>query len=381
MADVASLIEKLDSTESKQRRVEVIPVERADPASLTRALNDIYVSQQRGFFGTTPPITITEVSGSRSIMVKASDVDMAAIKETIALLDSEEGSSGGTIRVIPLLKSDATEVLNVMTEYLRKPGGGGGRRGGGGELVGDTRLSALTQSNALAVSGSETEVERIVGVIQQIDATGEMGRTPQLIRLEHANVADVVTTLQEVFTESRGRGGRGGTTQEPPVITANEALNMLVVRAGSADLTAIQEMVTALDTEDAAGAERVRILTVAPALNVTELAEKLETLFNTSLQQGPGSGTRSRGGRQERVSVSADTRTHSLLVSASPSVFKEIEATVRSLEEKGPQGGRSIRVLRPTNIKADEIQDLIERLREDSSGSSGSRTRGSRRRG
>jgi hypothetical protein len=62
-------------------------------------------------------------------------------------------------------------------------------------------------------------------------------------------------------------------------------------------------------------------------------------------------------------------------------VFKEIEATVRSLEEKGPQGGRSIRVLRPTNIKADEIQDLIERLREDSSGSSGSRTRGSRRRG
>jgi len=375
MERVDELVAQMDASNTNLRQVKVVNIENAEPSSVARALNDIFIRSAQRSRGGEQPISISEIQGSKSILVKANETDMGRIMQTVTELDKEAFDIGEAIRIVPLLKSDATEMLEVMQEYLRKPGGSRGRRGGGGDLSGDVRLSVLAQANSLVVSGQEEEVERIEGIIKQIDDTSE-GKTPTLITLEYAEAGLILPTLEQMFSETSRRGGRRGSTQQPPVIVANEALNALIVRAGSADLAAIKSMVATLDSPDAEQPELLRIVQVAPGINVTDLALKLEDQFNEAARarSGGGSSRGRRSGRQtESISITADTRTHSLLVSGSPTLAKQVEETVRQLEKLGPPGGKALRILRPTNLTAQEVQQLIDQMKEDGSSSSGSR--------
>jgi type II secretory pathway component GspD/PulD (secretin) len=243
------------------------------------------------------------------------------------------------------------------------------------------------QSNSLMISGEKEQVERVESIVKTIDEMASDSMKPQMIFLEYANANDLLPTLEEMFIEQTGRRGgrRGGSTQEPPVIVANEALNSLIVRASPADFTQIQGTVAMLDTEENQGAPMMRIIRLAEGVNVNDMAEKLEDLFEESIRAMDGGGRRGRrggGGREKTIAIEADTRTHSLLVSGSPELFDEVEQTVRSLEEMSPPGGRTMTVIRPRQLTAQEVHDLIERLKEEQSGSSSSSrsSRGGRRR-
>jgi type II secretory pathway component GspD/PulD (secretin) len=384
MEELRPMLESLDvPPDATQRQIAVIEIRNADPAGVAQALEEIFVrSSPRGRGGQEPPISISELPGSKAILIKADDADLARIRETIAEIDTEEFVES-EIRVVQLLNSDAEELLETVQEYLRKPGSRVGRRGGGAELMGDIRLSAMVQSNSLMISGDKEQVERVESIVKTIDEMASDSMKPQMIFLEYANANDLLPTLEEMFIEQTGRRGgrRGGSTQEPPVIVANEALNSLIVRASPADFTQIQGTVAMLDTPDNQGPPMMRIIRLAEGVNVNDMAEKLEDLFEESIRAMDGGGRRGRrgGGREKTIAIEADTRTHSLLVSGSPELFDEVEQTVRALEGMGPLDGRTMRIIKPTQFPAEEVQDMIERLKEEQSGSSSSsRSRSSR---
>jgi len=378
MTRVEDLITALDQAGTGQQQVQVIRIENADASAMARALNDIYVrSAPRQQGQQAPPITISEVQGSRAIIVKANETDMARVLESIKELDRGDIGVGSEIQVVSLLNSGAEEMLSVMQEYLRKPGSSSGR---GGELVGDVRLSTLTQGNALVISGDKAEVERLVGIARDLDVQGKELNEPKLIKLQHANAAVVLPALQEMFTESRGRGGR--TPSLPPVITVDENQNALLVRASAADMSAIQSAIGLMDTPEAGAKELLRIIPVPSGINVTDLASLLETQFNESADARGGTGS-GRGGsaRRERISIRGDTRTHALVVAGSATLFDEVDKVVQRLIAQGPAGGKATVMLRPTHLSADEARQLIERLKEQSGSSSSSSGGGSRSRG
>ena len=68
------------------------------------------------------------------------------------------------------------------------------------------------------------------------------------------------------------------------------------------------------------------------------------------------------------------------LVAGASAYFNEVERLVRELEKTGPTGQKHTAIIRTVNLKAEEVRDLIERLKEENQGSSGS-SRGSSRRG
>jgi type II secretory pathway component GspD/PulD (secretin) len=389
---VEGLVAELDKSDANLRTVTVIEIKNADPGEVARALNEIYVrSGPRVHGGQAPPISISELQGSKAVLVKANEEDLTKIRATITELDQDEFVAS-EIRIVQLVNSDATELLETIQEYLRKPGGARGRRGGGGgELVGDVRLSAMTQSNSLMISGEKDQVDRIESVVKDIDSMASDISKPQLVPLQYADANDILPTLQEMFVEQggrRGRSGRGGGSQQAPVIVANESLNALLVKASPADFAQIESTIAILDTEENAGEPMLRIIRVAEGINVTDLANKLEDLFSESIRDRSGGGGRGRrggGSQRQSISIEADTRTHSLLVSGSSSIFDEVEQTVRKLEKMGPPGGRATRWIRPTHLTAEEVRQLIEELKEDGSGSkstgrSGRRSGGGRRR-
>ena len=377
MERVEELIKQMDDAGNQENDVRVISIENAEASGVARALNEIYVRSAPRSRGGEQPITISELQGSRAILVKANETDMARILETVKALDTDEAAVGGEIRVVTLTNSSAEEVLAVLETSLAKPGTRRGR-GGGGELAGDVRLSTLAQSNSLVISGDLEEVERLETLARQIDAEGKELNEPKLLKLQYANATVIMAALEEMFTSSGSRGrGRSGSSSIPPVFALDENQNAIMVKASASDLSAIESAVVLMDTPEAGEKDLLRIIPVPMGINVTDLADKLENSFNESANaRGGGSSSRGRrsSGSRESISIIADTRTHSLIVSGSATLFDEVEKTVAKLAAAGPpSGGRATRVIRPSNMSADEVRELIEYLKDEGDSSSSSR--------
>jgi len=353
-AEIARLIQELDveSEADRSQQVHVVQLSHADPEAVSRTLNEIFVrnAPRRGSRG--PAISISAVQNAKAILVKCDEPDYADISAVIEQLDTEGTVIGGETRLVTLMYGDAAEVHKALESSLMKKGGRGR------ELVGDVRLSPLPQTNAILVTGTLEEVDRIEAQLRAMDEAGERGAVPQVIMLEHANVGQVVPALQELFTEQRRGRGRGRGNREQPVITANEP-NMLIVRAGPVDFAAIENVVAELDTPEQAAKPNFRIIKIAQGVNIGDLAATVEEGVNNGAQAQAPTG---RGQKVPSITVQPDTRTGSLIVSGSPTLFDDAENLAHELEKMGPSGGKSVVFVRPTKLKIEEIQRVIDQL-------------------
>ena len=360
---VEELLAALDTEESAQREVHVVSLENADAEAVTRALTEIFIHsgpRQKG--PEAPPISIAALQASKAVLVKCNADDFAEIETVVAALDREEAVLGEEVRVVPLLYADATEAEAAMRAYLQKPGGRGGR---GAELAGDMRLSVLAQSNALMISGGKDEVDRIEARIRELDKAGEIGSVPQIIKLQHADVGQVLPTLQEMFTDSPRGGARRG--QTPPVIVASDAGNSLIVQASRTDFAAIESIIRELDTEETAGGTPFRLIPVASGIDVTDLAEKVEESINEGARARGGTG---RGRDTPSVTITPDTRTGALIVSGDRSLFDQTEELAQRLVAMGPSG-KATKIITITGTPADDIERAISLLKGEKSSTTG----------
>ncbi len=351
---VEALIAEIDNAETSQQDVHVVEIKHADAQSVAQTLTEIFVRAGTKQVGNqAPPITISAMSGSRALLIKCKAEDFARIMETIKELDTEDVGTGGEVRVVTLLYGDANEIGQALEKYLTNTGG----TGRGPRLMGDARISVMAQSNSIMISAAKEEVERLIEIAKGMDIAGEKGSVPQIIPLKYANVGLILPSVQEIFSETRGGGGRRN--QPAPIIVADESSNALIVRASPTDLTAIQGIVAQLDTVEKQDKTPFVIIKVATGINVTDLAEQVETTLNETAQAQAGTG---RGVRVPSVTITPNLRTNSLLVSGSSAMFGQAEALVRKLEEMGPAGDRVTAIVPLKRTKVDEVQKLIDQL-------------------
>lgn len=374
MEKVLPLIQQLDQPGASGGGVTVVEIENADAAAVAQSLTQTFGQRAKGGPQT---VSITNPRGSNMLVIRANEKELEEIQTAIAQLEAAGTAGSGELKIIPLTYADAEETRLVLEEYLRKPGTHGGR-GGGAPLVGDMRISVSAQNNSLILSGDAEQLEQIAEVVAQIDVQVEGGGV-QIIKLHHAKASEIQPQLEELFGQQRrsgrGRGSSGGGMQ--PVIVANDTTNSLIVRAGPADAKEIERLVRQLDDEEFAG-EDIRIVQVAPGINVEDMAVMLEESFNAALK-GPGGRSGSGAGRQ--LIVTPDKRTNSLMLAGAPALFDRVEATIRKYEEMSPKGGQVTRIIRTKNIDVNEAEGVIRDLTEDNSKGSKRSSRGGRSRG
>ena len=134
----------------------------------------------------------------------------------------------------------------------------------------------------------------------------------------------------------------------------------------------------ALDREETDLGARFKLIQVASAYKVADLAPTIETTLRQSM---PPSSGRGRGGRQGgEVSVEAITASNSLLIAGDPKLLAMAGAIVDQIVKMGPAGGHQTIFIRPENISPDEIKRVIEEMMQDNSSQSSRSRRGSGRR-
>ena len=277
-----------------------------------------------------PPVSITLLGDE--LLLSSSDP---------AALDRLEELISSTMRVIPpstawtvfpLQASDATETAAMLEQLIpdanvsvvsSSAGGGfGGMMGGmqnlGSSMMSMTGLDSLGTSssglkivpepnlNALMVSGPKSKVQEVEEWLKVLDATewpnSLRDRVPGRIPVEYADVSEIHAIVRDVYKD---------------YLEDNQAQS----RAG---------------------------------------ANALAAMFGGG--RGGGGNDRNQRRPDIRMTLAVDANTNTLIVSASDSVFREVETLVHQIDEAARESKRTVRVVALQNTSSAVIQQALGSL-------------------
>jgi type II secretion system protein D len=423
---VRSLVEALDADPGmKDQHVAIVPLRLAEAEVLAATLRQMIaadapgaqagtaaaralaeqvrrLSVHRAGAGQPPleldlasPIRLIADRPSNSVIIGSTASNVEALREVAASLDSLPLGEAVVVRIFPLANASALRTKAVIDqifaqgERLRRVPGT--QRQGlpttvtGRALAGEVATSADERTNSLLVAGREEAVALVEVLIRDLDSD-EVSHwvEPAIITLEHADPSEIADRLNTVLVrglaaspEAMGlqrQFGRlrvtlsGADARDPnarvqadlfapvqslSIVPVPESAALLVVGTPN-NIEVVRELVKQLDVESASAANRVRFFPLQRAA-ADRIAAMLREIFNQRQQAG---GLRP----EDRLVVTADTRTNTLVVATSARSFALVERLVEQLDTLQAHPSVGLHVIAVESASAAEIGPQVERL-------------------
>jgi general secretion pathway protein D len=298
-----------------------------------------------------------------------------------------------------------------------------GQQSGGGTVNVQVVAAADEQTNSVVVRGPAEALNLVQGIVDSLDDKSAKIADVRVFQLRYAdatNVADVINQLfgQNASSSSRGRGGRGGSSDMPgPMMfrgpfggpgregeqaegtssmvqvtaAADSRTNTVVVTGPEAVLEVVAGVIAKLDSQIANVADvKVFRLEYADAVDTAELINEVFGQQSTtssrssrssrsSSQQNqqisfmrggfggfPGAGGTSQSSQSGSISdvaviASADSRTNSVVVSGPPTTLTVVAQIIKELDAN-PAAERRIFVYALKNASAANLMTILNSL-------------------
>lgn len=176
------------------------------------------------------------------------------------------------------------------------------------------------QGNSLVITDRAGNVERLERLIARIDTPSNTG--VEVLQLRHANASEVVRTLAQLEPQAVA-GAPGGN------VVADARTNSVLLSGDPASRLRLRTLVAHLDTPLSEGdATQVVYLKYAKA---ADLVPVLEQVANTL------TGTARKNEGAHPVSIQVHEETNSLIITAAPTVFRELSSVVQQLDIRRAQ--------------------------------------------
>lgn len=418
---VEQIIQTLDKAPAYEKaEVAIIPLKRTDAQQLAVVLNEmlrpndnrtatpearalqeqVRLLRVRGGadleevpeLDLTKPIKVQADSarqnGSNALVITSTPDNLKAMRAVVSILDAVPLTDGARIRVIALANADAASVVQVVREIFLQGKQLAGKQGtpvagraepantSGKALVDVLNASADLRTNTVVLSGSDESVALAEVVVRDLDREdGKIVMDVKAFRLQHADAEKLAPVLRAVFAESGNAVGMEGlrtqvsrlrtlagktahTTTLPksrPALTiqADSATNILLVAARSDVMPLIADVVKSMDVAGAGSLNSVRIFPLAHA-DATRIKQVVTDLY---------SGPNSKLLRSEDLpTISVDTRTNALIISANDKTFALIESLLKTLDDKQAIDTRDIRLMPLKNADATTLAATLQKM-------------------
>jgi general secretion pathway protein D len=315
--------------------------------------------------------------------------------------DDMERTDAMATQIIPVKYADATKMVENLKPLLDSK----------------AQLSANASSNSLILTDTKRSIRRIAMVVKALDTSISSITEVRVFPLEHAEAEEIADVINKVFEEptstssgsnSRmdffrrmrrggppGMGGEadsGTETSEAKTATTkvtavgDERSNCVVVSASAEIMAQVEALVKQVDipTQDDAIVE-VFSLRYADAEDVVDVLKEIYADSTSSTQNntpggsmrpmfgfggmrggtnGGGSTNNNRSLGEADVAVVADTRTNSVVVSASPVTMVAIGKVVAKLDET-PKNVTQIYIYHIENADLENLQTILEGMFDD----------------
>ena len=441
---IATILQVADEAPERPLKVLIVQLENAPAMDVAQALNDVVRQDNEGDkalkkLGTVDDpeemrkmmeearekglgidllqgrIQVSADESSNSLILKASEANIVALKELILQLDIAP-SVQIDIRIFRLQYATAEDVAQLLEEVImgdsagRRPGGRGGksswerrewdrrradlRRQRQGQdfqgIIGAVNISPNDRLNAVVISSDPRNfsiIEKIIKELDQADPQEEI----RLYFLKFGDAQDLSANLQDLFEggsagrdrdrdwwdQDRREPTEGGFGVQGPVhLVPDTRLNALMVSTAAQNFDTIESLLKRLDVNmpDQEWGTRIYKLKYADAENVADIIN--------NVYQGEGNNNRrfffvpSRSRNQNRGSLAGNVTAepyptlNSVIVStATQRNFELVSEFIERIDTPTPESQKEItKSIRLEYANADEIQQVLTQVWEDTDG-------------
>jgi type II secretion system protein D len=366
-ANVQTAIEKiiipLDQPVTPQTRFEVFRLKHVSAAN-AKTLVDGFLRQDATGATQPPPVdpllpaltpraTVIADATTNSLVVSASQRDMADITELLRRVDTVPDQVF-TVRVFPLRNVIATTLADALTTAIAQPADativgnhilqiipiGEGEAVLRSGILNGVSFTAEANSNSLIVKAHEETMPLIAKLIERLDVTPEASAELKVFPIKNGDSVALTTMLQTLFAATATADAAAPGLSEGGLvrlqITNDPRTNSIIVAGSREDLWIVEAILTQLDVADIRQREtRVIRLSNAFAVNV---APALQTLIlqQQTIDQQTGVVPSIFDVYQRGVIVVAEQVTNHLIISAAPEQWRKIEEIIEQLDKRPP---------------------------------------------
>jgi len=357
------------------------------------------------------PIRLMADVEANTLIIASTQANIDGLREIVKLIDTLPLGDAVIVRIFMLENSSAGRVKQVIDqlfsqgeELRRLPGTQ--RRGlppttTGKALAGEIAIAIDERTNAMIVAGRDEAVALVEVLVKDLDSDrASKWIEPMILPLKHADAATLARRLQEVLirglaatpetiglqrqfgrlrmtltgdvpTLAPGAGVAAapdaGQVASPQileadlfapvtglVISAEEQLNALLVVGTPGNNAVVKALVGMLDVEAASAANSVRVYPLVYAAS-DRVAGMLRDIFRQREQTVDAR-------EEDRLILTSDIRTNSLIASSSPKSFAILEGLLKALDGEKSNFSVGLHVIPVSNADVKSLAPRIERL-------------------
>jgi general secretion pathway protein D len=250
-------------------------------------------------------------AGNVTLIVQENDVKQAGRD-----LDAHVGKDSQEMltKVIMIKNTPALDLVPILRPLVAKYG----------------HLAGVKSANALIISDHAVNIARIEQIIDRLDRSGS--EELEVVQLKEAWVGNVVTMLQSLDPNKVAQGNADNNNTAGTIrVVADERSNRLIIKGEKTARERIRRLIEQLDQPSYfSGSAQVIRLQYADA---TKLADMVKNLMNDNSTSKDKDAQQVKG----TVGIYADEDLNALVVRAEPSLMKEIQELVKSLDVRRAQ--------------------------------------------
>ncbi|MCH2138189.1 MAG: hypothetical protein MK074_03970 [Phycisphaerales bacterium] len=380
------------------REVAVIPLSLGQADEVERLLQDLYVREANRSRG-QGTVMVSADRNLNSILVNAPPRDVEEIRDLVERLEGTSPADILEIRHVPLSSANAIETVSLIEDVLAGRSMARSRSRQARSTVlryvreaaqGDEsaemaittalretiNLTPDIRTNTVIIRAPGDSMQMLVDMIRDLDETSTGSKSMRVFTLKNADATATRAILRDLFRLDEGQdllvlkprdtqvpsagpalegapapdmgdGGIGGTEltavpdpRQQLAITVDTRTNSLLVSGSPAYLDLVEQVVDSLDSQEANERETlVYQLRNATAEEVAQVLgdfveQEQRTLIETLGVEQLGSAARML---EREVTIRGDSKSNSVLVSASPRYMERVRDMIDALDVDPPQ--------------------------------------------
>ena len=338
---IRALIQQFDVTSATAaprqfRGIELFSRTATDFAPLVQQLYQEQIRGQPEPAG-GPATTLPDPKNNR-IMVSGSEKEITRVEGLVRQLDPALKSAAKTeTRVVRLKTGSAADLVGLVDKSLNAQSQ-------------QVKVLVDARSNSLVVTGDAGAVNAAIQIIDQLDTRAEAGpREMRILELKSSEATALGPMVSSLFAEMQ-KDQHGPDYVSTTKIVPDATANRIIATGPREEIDQVAALVQKLDTtsEQAAGA-RVFKLNLSEATAMCSIVSNAMLRFDT------------RGRAVPRVTVTADEKANSLIVSGPRADLQDAEAVIQKLDRE--MNARE-NVLRVFEVKGDPeaLATLVQKV-------------------
>lgn len=346
---MTALVKLLDSVPlGAEMGIDFFPLRFADAESVATILKDMFEAGKelpavpgKDIKGAVPEgipgkafvynVGIHADTRTNMVVVSGRPEQIAIAHTVINQVDIEGGFLFPKAKIFYLEHTDAQRLADVLTQLNEQTVQSLEARKVGQAAIDKERALIIpdSRSNGLIISATDEKFAQLTDLARKLDgAPAAFMNEIRIINCTNTNAADLATKIEELWQRKIELRAKEDLPQDKPVIVADLRSNALVVASNIEDYDAIKKLVEDLEKQPLAPLAMIKLIPVKNN-DAGELASMLKSLFDERLQLRQTDGAENNA---DKVAVTSDAATNTLLVGASPENYAEIARIVESLD-------------------------------------------------